>query len=240
MWLAVDSGNTRVKWALMEGERIVAQGAAPKARPALPLAPDLSAVWVAHVGGAGDLQRLKKLLRRQKKVRFLCSGSTIGGARNPYQPPAALGVDRWLCLLAARRLQAQRRRGAVVVSAGTAITIDILSAAGAFMGGLIAPGLDIMPAALYRATPLTRAAGGKVPAGRQPPRCTADAIETGARLAAAGAIQAARRRYAPGARLLITGGDAARLQPHLPAARLVPDLLFRGMAALYRREVRRA
>lgn len=230
MWLAVDSGNTRVKWALIENGRIIAQAATVKTRPRLPVDKRIQAVRVAHVGTAADLQRLQKALTGRRHVQFIRPRRVAAGMTNAYRPPQALGVDRWLCLLAAYQLPATRRRGAVVISAGTAITIDVLSAAGTFLGGIILPGLALMPAALARATPLPRVDYRQAAAIL--PQNTAAAIGTGGALAAAASALALRRRHLPGARLLLTGGDAPLLQPHLPAALLKAQLLFDGMICL--------
>ena len=230
MWLAVDSGNTRLKWALMDGTRIVSQAAMAKQKPHLPSARQIDAVWISHVGSQADLARLKKNLYGMRRIHFIKSRRAAAGVYNRYRPAAALGSDRWLCLLAAR--QQQGSRPVLVVSAGTAITIDILLPTGEFSGGIILPGLALMPAALSRSTPLPSVTAPVKPASVQPPVTTYDAIVTGTAFAAAGAVRLARRRFAPGARVLLTGGDAARLLPYITQARLVPDLLFRGIACL--------
>lgn len=235
MWLAVDSGNTRVKWAQMQGGKVCATGAAAKARFVPPRTADCSAVWVSHVGSAADWKRLQKKLAGTAPLHRVASRDRAAGVRNLYQLPQQLGSDRWLCLLAARQLPAVRRRGAVVVSAGTALTIDILHADGSFAGGWIVPGLAAMASSLARYTPLPPVQmQHAVTAASAPPRETAAAIAAGAHLAAAAAVQAARRRHAPGACIVLTGGDADLLKPHLPRARLHPQLIFQGMAALRR------
>lgn len=244
MWLAVDSGNTRVKWARMAGDKLLSHQAVEKTRFALPRREGFDAIWVSHTGSRADLRRVKSALAGRGPVHFAVSQRRLAGLSNTYRDPAALGADRWLCLLAAWQRRAVRRRGAVVVSAGTAITIDVLQASGRFVGGLILPGLALMPLALAQHTPLPRAKATAAKAKAATavataslPRETAAAMAAGAVFAAAGAVQAVRRRHAPGAPLFLTGGDAEALQPHLPQARLLPQLLFAGMASL-RREAR--
>ncbi len=237
MWLAVDSGNTRVKWALMEGTRIVQQKSMIKTRLVLPPAQQVRAVRVAHVGNASDLQRLQKALAGWRQVRFLKSRAFAGGVSNHYQSPAQLGVDRWLCLLAANHLTINQPRGVVVVSAGTAITVDVLSATGTFLGGVILPGLSAMTTALKRSTPLP-AVNIPLPVthwqgGEHLPQNTKAAMVGGVLLAAVGAILTVRRHYCPGGHVLLTGGDAAHLKPHLPTAQIEAQLIFHGMACLY-------
>ena len=237
-WLAVDSGNTRVKWAQMHGARVHAQGAAPKGKfapprlPAAAAAPAVRGVWVSHTGNAADWRQLEKKLAGSAPLHIVRPRRLACGVHNPYRPPHKLGADRWLCLLAARQLPVAQRRGAVVVSAGTALTIDILRSDGHFAGGWILPGLAAMTAALARHTPLPRIAVQASAKSTHPPRDTKDAIAQGATLAAAAAVRQARRQHLPGACMVLTGGDAALLAPHLPRARHLPELIFLGMAQL--------
>lgn len=131
---------------------------------------------------------------------------------NGYRDPAQLGADRWHAMLGARALAG----GAafVLVQAGTATTIDGVTADGRFIGGQIVPGWDMMRASLAQGTArLPHAAG-------QPARFadnTDDAIASGVRDAQTGAIGQFWRRFVRshahdhGARLVLTGGGAARL-----------------------------
>ena len=235
MWLAVDSGNTRVKWARMTGDRITSHRAVEKARFALPPREQFDSIWVSHVGSRADLQRIKKALAGRGRVNFVSSQRKAAGVTNTYRTPSDLGADRWLCLLAAWRRRAVQRHGAVVVSAGTAITIDVLQADGRFVGGVILPGISLMPAALAQHTPLA-AVRVRPSLAAGVPKDTAAGMAAGAVLAAVGAVIAVRRRYAPGAQVLLTGGDADLLKPHLPQAHHLPRLLFAGMMCLRREQ----
>ena len=232
MWLAIDSGNSRVKWAELNKQGITTRGDAVKSDlTALAAAANVAdEIWVSHVGNDDDLRRLQRVLPR-RGARFLRSNGDGGGVQNRYQPPTALGCDRWLCLLAARRW----RRDVIVVSAGTAVTVDLLSAGGIFRGGLILPGNNLMLSSLAAVTTLPSIHSGHVSAAL-PPGDTKTAMATGAALAAAGAVMQFRRRVAAGAAIAVTGGDAALLLPWLPAARHTPDLVFHGMIALRQSE----
>lgn len=133
-----------------------------------------------------------------------------------------------MCLLGAR---ARTPRATLVVSAGTAMTIDALSAAGEFLGGLILPGMALMRSALQQGTARAAAPDGSWQAF---PRCTADAAYSGIIAALLGAIRAQYDRLAtrsgepPGC--LITGGGAEVLLPYLAiAAEHVPMLVLEGV-----------
>lgn len=229
MWLGVDSGNTRIKWALFDGTKILRHAVCTHP-PQFPQAPALDTALIAHVGDAATKTRLHRALAHLPHIHYLQSRPHAAGVRNHYHPPTALGIDRWLNLLAARGRLPAHDSGAVIVSAGTAVTIDILSHAGDFAGGYLLPGVPLMRTALTDATPLPAAPAAAWTGAL--PRTTAAAIAAGALAAAAGAIDLAHRRHAPGAPLFLTGGDAPQLLPLLPAARHLPLLLFEGMAHL--------
>ncbi len=131
-------------------------------------------------------------------------------------------------------------RAVLVADIGTATTLYLLDAAGRHRGGAIVPGPQLMIDALLRDTGgiRRRAAAGALRGRRLFARDTAAALAAGALHATAGAIDRAvhqaRTELGAGALvLLLTGGAAASVAPLLRTrARLVPDLVLRGLAAL--------
>ena len=242
MFLAVDSGNTRLKWALCdEGGRIVESGAIPAGRISVlrKIAARAEVCRAANVGGAAREEKLRDVLSACPDFAFARVEKSAGGVVNHYRPPESLGVDRWLSLLAVFALHGGRGgrggsgKGWVIVSAGTATTIDGLTAEGEFIGGFILPGLSSFPSALAKSTALSRAAlsdsGGVSGVAPHPPRMTSEAAGYGALCATAGAVLEYRRRFLRGAEIILTGGDANRLSGWLPKPRVIPDLVLRGL-----------
>ncbi len=146
--------------------------------------------------------------------------------------PGEAGADRLLLALGARE-----RFGApcIVVSAGTAVTVDLVDADGAFAGGAIAPGLGLAARALHEAAeqlPKVALSEAPGPLGRD----TRGAIRSGVYWSCAGGVLTlvGGLRLRPGcaaAPLVCTGTDAALLLSALPEeARHAPDLIFDGMA----------
>lgn len=137
------------------------------------------------------------------RVRAVARGH---GLINGYARPQTLGADRFAALVGAWR---NGFAPAVVVAAGTAITVDALDSEGRFIGGLILPGRRLMHAALRSGTAGVRAAAGAV---CEFPRSTAQAVASGAQAAAAGAVAVMRarleRHVAAPAKVVLTGGDA--------------------------------
>jgi len=162
------------------------------------------------------------------------SEAAFGDLRNTYLNPGQLGVDRWMGLIAARQ---RTREAALVVSVGTAMTVDALAADGVFRGGVIVPGVTLMRQALFQGTAQVAAAAGEWKAF---PRNTADAVQSGIVAALCGAIQQQHARFAESAGMmpicLLTGGDAGMVLPHLSVpAEHVASLVLEGIDCIARR-----
>jgi type III pantothenate kinase len=230
MILCLDSGNTRLKWGLRDGDAWLATGAVAHAQAAtlaLPQAPNR--IVACNVAGAAGSTAIEALARRHGlAAEWVRSQAAQCGVVNRYDNPDQLGADRWAALVGARALQAG---ACLVVMCGTATTVDVLDGDGTFQGGLILPGLDLMRAALADSTADLPTARGDY---RELPRNTFDAIASGAIEATLGAVERMSRRLA-GAEIscLLSGGAApmlaARLQqPH----RVVDNLVLEGVARM--------
>ena len=153
--------------------------------------------------------------------------------------PERVGIDRLLNAVAANRLR-QPERPAIVVDCGTACTVDLVSADGAFEGGAILPGMSLSATALHAGTAqlpqlptesfdATPAAVGK---------STQAAMTAGLYWGTVGAVRELIDRVgcdqSPLPQLFITGGAASRLVPHLAAEeqsiRHIPSLVLSGIA----------
>jgi type III pantothenate kinase len=152
--------------------------------------------------------------------------------------PARVGVDR---ICAACGAIGERGRNAIVVDAGSAITVDLVLGR-RFLGGLIMPGPQMMLSAMHRFTAqlpdLELGPGG--PDGFDD---TAPAMRTGAVVGSAGAIDAAvalLRARANGRQVpvFLTGGHAQRLQKRLPSTwKYLPNITLLGLAAIARQNL---
>lgn len=233
-WLAIDIGNSRVKWAAGHAGRWQSAGACPLAEAAALAAPaagsSLPAVALNVAGTAGEalLQGWEQALGRP--IRRIASPVSGGGIINGYEHPERLGVDRFAALVGARRLT---REHCLVICAGSALTVDWLHADGRHGGGFILPGRHLMRRALAGWTNI----GETQEDDTWPPACTAAAVTTGISYALAGAVERAWETFTAAAGLpaqcFATGGDAPWLGVHLRIpARCVPELIFDGLATL--------
>jgi type III pantothenate kinase len=227
MYLLIDAGNSRLKYGLHDGEAWLLQQSGSLQEDALAIPAGFAAqkIVIANVAGQDVARRLQTLLAPcDAPIEWLKASVQRCGVVNDYENPAALGADRWAAAIAAWQ---QMGEACMVISAGTATTIDLVSQAGHFRGGCILPGLVTMLESLTVKT-------ADLPMGtghfQLPPRNTHDAITTGCLLAQAGAIERMASLLGKGAPVLLTGGNAERIQPYLQLpVRLIPGLVLDGL-----------
>jgi type III pantothenate kinase len=166
-------------------------------------------------------------------IRFRSEPQALG-VTNGYAEPGRLGSDRWMALLGAAGMS---DKDCIVIDAGSAITLDLLAADGWHLGGAILPGLNtsidtfkcIFSHIDFNHTAIAESAT---------PGCSTEAaIQIDYEHHSIERLPALVKRWIPllnnDYSLLLTGGDAARVQRLLALpARIVPDLVFRGMRRL--------
>ena len=234
MILAIDCGNSRVKWGVHDGAGWAKSGAVPLAglsrlKNAWKKIPSTEKIVVANVAGPAVRKRLEAVVARRGSAIWVKAKRSECGVTNGYGKPERLGADRWAALIAARSIV---RGACLVVVAGTATTIDALRGDGTFAGGLIIPGLELMKRSLAQSTAGLPLAKGHF---SDAPRNTADAIESGCVLAQAGAIERAFAAMGPGASCILAGGSAEPIADRLRIrARLVDNLVLEGLVRIAR------
>lgn len=230
MILDIDVGNTRIKWLLSGQSGTVDSGALMHREiDQLSVAGHLSRVRVASVNAqvAENIGRLCKS-RWGVSPEFARVVDGVAGISCGYVQPHKLGVDRWMCIVAAR----QHCAGSYLcVSAGTALTLDVVSADDRHQGGLIVPGINTMRQSLWDNTWGVKVESGFISAadlGNQ----TASAVVNGSLLAAVALVEKVVRRWSP-EKIFLTGGDAGQIAENLDCAQnvvLVPDLVLQGLS----------
>ncbi|HJW01923.1 MAG TPA: type III pantothenate kinase [Azospira sp.] len=234
MILLLDGGNTRLKWGLRQGGAWLAQGALERERiaellRALPAGARLERILFCNVAGPEVAAAVAQALATVSPgLETFASTPSGAGVRNGYERPAQLGADRWAALIGAWGLVGG---SCLVVSAGTALTVDVLERegdGGVFRGGLILPGFDLMRGALATKTAQLPLAAGRY---ADLPGNTDDAIVSGCLHALAGAVERLGRQLPPGTPWLLSGGAANLLLPHLDGnLRRVDNLVLEGLA----------
>ena len=243
-FLAIDIGNTRLKWALyaqpQPGAALLAQGAeflenidrlADDSWAGLP-AP--AAMLGCAVAGDAIKRRVEEQMELwDVSAQWVVPSEAEAGVHNGYDYPSRLGADRWVAMIGAwhRLLARGPAHPMVVVMVGTAVTVEAVDHRGNFLGGLILPGHGIMLRALESGT-----AGLHVPTGevRPFPTNTSDALTSGGTYAIAGAVermvQHVRAHCGADPLCFMTGGAGWKMAPSMSVQfELVDNLIFDGL-----------
>ena len=253
-FLAIDIGNTRLKWALYPRAE---QGAQPLAGGAEFLE-NIDKLADAHWAPLGRPDRMlgcsvaadavKRRVEEQMEevwdvpAHWVVASAAEAGVINGYDHPTRLGSDRWVAMIGARHrmLAHGPARPMVVVMIGTAVTVEAVDAHGKFLGGFILPGHGIMLRALESGT-----AGLHVPTGevREFPTNTSDALTSGGTFAIAGAIermvQHVRRHCGAEPACYMTGGAGWKMAPSMATPfELVESLIMDGLLVIAEQRAR--
>ncbi|BAZ95107.1 transcriptional regulator [Thiohalobacter thiocyanaticus] len=246
MILLIDAGNSRLKWACLQGKKLQPGGAVPRSAASTrdfatawdELEPP-EAVFVTSVAGDKFDTTLTNWLKRKWKCEptFLTTRAKGFGVTNAYVQPERLGVDRWLALIGAH----DAWNGPVcIVDCGTAVTLDAMRGDGTHAGGLIVPGLVLMQDSLKE-----KASGiGDISLNPEASTGllatdTGNAVIAGSLYSLVALIERVvgdlSLEWKEPVQCLVTGGDAEQLLPLLMVkAEHCPDLLFTGMAVVAR------
>lgn len=178
------------------------------------------AKWVAHHRPADTYRHLRHTdLPLEVEVEF----------------PDRVGLDRLLAAVAVEALR-DSRRAAIAIDAGTALTVDLVSAAGIFQGGIIWPGWQMMAESLAGKTdalPLLTAPFIDAPPpiiGKSTEKAMRSALFWGNVGAVREFVARIQQELATPAQVFVTGGDAERLAAlACPEAHRVSELVLTGI-----------
>jgi type III pantothenate kinase len=240
MILELDCGNSFIKWRLIvaEGGTVFAGGTV-ESDAALLVAVDSLAVRqcrLVSVRSEQETERLVAALASRFGITPVCAVpmQVLAGVRNGYVEYQRLGLDRWLALVGGYSLA---QGNCVVIDSGTAVTSDLVAADGEHLGGFICPGLSLMRSPLRTHTRKIRyddEAAKRALHTLEPGRATSEAVERGCTLMLQGfvltQVNLARRYWGDDFTVFLAGGDAERVRDVVPGARMVPDLVFVGLA----------
>jgi type III pantothenate kinase len=250
MKLLIDIGNTRMKWATVVDDAFAVTGGGVHRNhneTDVPAAVDRilgqidgkpEQVLAANVAGDAMGNAIDAVVRKRWNlpVDFAETRPESGSVRNAYDDYRQMGVDRWLAILATHD---RHRQAACIIDAGTAVTIDQIDATGTHLGGVIVPGLDLMRRSLLsdtgdigRLAELDNkglATDKRIMLGKS----TAEAIGGGSLSAICGLIESCIEQLNSrdgDSVVVVTGGDAERILPHLRvAADHRPMLVLEGL-----------
>lgn len=254
MILTVDIGNSRVKWASWQAGRIVGRGVADytdehtagmfdKLFSAMqgPSAVKMSSVYALCVAGDAMRQALSGWVKQHwhLDVEFLHTEKQYKNIINAYADPSQHGVDRWAAVVAG--FQGNPGCSICVISAGTAITFDLVKQSGQHLGGYILPSYTSMHKCLLSDTANLESVSQELSPAVPPvmqqtvPDNTRDAIDQGLHKVLQAGIREickyASSRLGGPVRILVTGGGAETIlsYPDMPVMHHHPDLIMQGL-----------
>ena len=249
MILAVDIGNTTTSFGVFEKSRLKSQFAIatqPNRTPdeltlqlkALAKTRNLHLRRASQIILSSVVPRMSSVLIQSLKSLEAVPIRVVGQdvivpLINRYTYPEQVGQDRLVGAYAAWK---QFKRACIVADFGTAITIDVVTKRGEYLGGVIAPGLEISLEALATRTALLPKVELK-----EPPellgRDTANSIRAGLVYGCAalcdGLVEPLKRQYAPNATVVATGGASPLIAKYAASInRLRPHLVLEGLSSL--------
>lgn len=253
-FIAVDIGNARIKLGLFGGDCATGIPEPIRVLPLLGDAPELDEIttwladkaqsnlawWIASVNRPAATRLIDWLgdHRPKDRITLLAAGDLPLSVR--LERPDMVGIDRLVDAVAVNRLR-NANWPAVIVDVGTAITVDLVAADGAFMGGAILPGIQMSARAMHEFTDLLPLLNMSELNG--PPSAlgtsTTSAVESGLFWGAVGAIRQLTDELCKAAdgdrigrpQVFLTGGAGASVADLLgPDARFVPNLTLAGIA----------
>jgi type III pantothenate kinase len=252
MLIAIDVGNTVTMFGAFEGERLLGNWRTETRHGAT--ADEYGLLFTALLRGAGlrhsDVEalaiasvvpsltvRLQEMSSRTFGLSAFVLRTEALGIRTEYEPPSAVGPDRVANAVAAGELYGLP---AIVVDLGTALTVDAISADGTYLGGAIAPGLEVSIQALYRHAALLSRVELHKP-DRAIGRTTSESLRSGVVYGFAGQVDSLVRRFADElaepAQVVATGGQAGLIVDACETVDRVDEFLtLHGLRIIHARE----
>ena len=241
MYLLIDVGNTRIKWRLIKAE--YCEGGAQTYYGDLA---DFSIfissleraevdVWLAAVNKTAELSALLDTAGL-KSISVVQSKKTQSGVINSYLHPERMGIDRWLALIAAFNSteRVNKYSGVIVVDAGSALTIDVLSEKGLHLGGYIVPGVMMAQRALFANTEQVIEYNDDINRTDQSCRAkmlgnnTKQCVEYGVLRQLIALVKQVAEEY-PNFEVFFTGGDGELLAKSFETGVVDKDLVLKGL-----------
>ena len=253
MLLAIETGNTNIKFSLINGLEIKTRWRiATNARKTA----DEYAVWLLQLmqieGYSRDdvdavicstvvpraLHNIRQLAKKYFGTEALIAGRAPveWGIEMKVDEPHTVGADRAVNAISAQHLEAGNK---IVISFGTATTLDYIDENGAYCGGIIAPGINLSLDALVGATAKLPRIAIEAPENTNVIGLNTDdqmliGIYWGYVAMSEGLIAKMKSQIGGSSTVIATGGLAVLFQQHTHLFdRIEPDLTLRGLAIIY-------
>ena len=243
MFLLIDIGNTKTKWMLRDQRKIYQEDSFLTEdidQDHFMFSEKIQKILISNVASFEKEAILKiKLKKFACPIEFVKPQKKWKHLLNGYQDSSSLGVDRWLSALS---ISNSIQKSTVIVSVGTAVTIDYLSFDKkehqyTFEGGVILPGLHLTKNALSQNTAQLKNDEG---AFQMPAINTENAIQSGFILSVLGNLKSfydLAWSKSKDVNIVLSGGDAETIYQHLTEdlkshSLIKKDLVLEGLFVL--------
>ncbi|MFH1128677.1 MAG: type III pantothenate kinase [Candidatus Omnitrophota bacterium] len=243
MLLAIDIGNTNISFGVFRGNRIIKRFNIPtrevihsrRGRLNVPYGKLINDAIICSVVPEAT-KIIERGLKPLIKIKPYILGKNVSvPIKNLYRKPSQVGQDRLVNAYAGLTLYGAPL---VVVDFGTAITFDVISKNGAYLGGMILPGLRISLAALSQQTallPLVKLCNPKELIGRDTKYSILSGIIYGYAALTDGMIGKIKRKIGKNALVISTGGNANLVSKYCTEiTKIDGDLTLMGLNFIYR------
>ncbi len=238
--LLIDSGNSAIKTRQISDGDIqdrafaIRSGFAGSGFPDYLASINVQQIYMASVAGESIQNAIRDLIeahQRTAKFQQLKTLPELEGVTNAYAQYQQLGVDRWMTLLAAADMVPG---DAIIIDAGSAITVDLLSARLGHQGGAILPGLNTDLRRFIELFPGVDFSAPEIEQTEMPGRSTAACVNIKYESVNGQVVDEITQSWLPllepPVEILLCGQDAQNIGQHLADSfRVVPDLVFIGM-----------
>ncbi|HQP91556.1 MAG TPA: type III pantothenate kinase, partial [Candidatus Omnitrophota bacterium] len=218
---------------LLKNKRNTVLAIKERLKDLFPLQEEIEGVYVSSV-----VPSFNKNIRGILKDVFGLSAVVIGEDAhvpiiNRYRIPSQVGQDRLVNAYAGMKLHGS---GLIIIDFGTAITFDIVSKKGEYMGGLIAPGLKLMQESLHKKTALLPYVELSRPmeiVGQDTVSSIRSGIVYGVASLCEGIINRLLAKDCKGYKVISTGGDACLIKPYTDKLGVVEEfLILKGLCLM--------
>ncbi|MFC1624325.1 type III pantothenate kinase [Candidatus Omnitrophota bacterium] len=239
MLLAIDIGNTSIHNGIFKGKllkeafRIPAHSKDLRAQYVKKLRPYLRKIECVIIVSVVPrvLKKLDGILRALIDGKILVVGKDRdSGVKNLYKEPKALGQDRLVNARAAFELYGGE---SIIIDLGTAITIDVINKDKEYLGGAIAPGIEISLKALSEKAALLPEAAIKRPKtilGKKTKESMLSGAVYGFSSLCDGIVRRLKKRYCRKGKVILTGGASRIIGPYCETVEKIdPYLTLKGL-----------
>lgn len=221
MNLVIDVGNTNVKLAVFQGDKIIGNKLSKLEsleKDIAVLVKEFKAIKKAIVSSVGKLNRKDiQIILKQIDVYILNKSSTLP-FKSKYKTPETLGVDR--IALVSASVKVYPNQNVLIIDAGTCITYDCITSENVYLGGAISPGIRLRYQSLNNLTsnlPLLEKKAPKNIIGDSTKESIHSGVINGILMEIDGTIQEYDEKYKD-LTVILTGGDADFLSKQLKSS----------------------